>query len=138
MLSKKSKIEQRSKSRERRLWPDAASANLCRTRAKLGGRPLLIRRGPSHRHARPAPAALKNSVHLQEKPFSTPSVRCTRHEPCPGTVGPPPTADTTWLSPGDGGSGPSARFSSRPRHSARGMFDENRPNVSRNHFARHL
>src|SRR6516165_9200384 len=80
MLSKKSKIEQRSKSRERRLWPDAASANPCRTRTKLGGRPLFIRRGPSQRHARPAPAALKNSVHPQEKPFSTLSVRQRQDE----------------------------------------------------------
>src|SRR6516164_7676862 len=75
MLSKKSKIEQLSKSRERRCFPAAASASVCRTRTKLCGRLLVIRRGPSHRRALHAPAVLKNLVHLPEKPFSTASVK---------------------------------------------------------------
>jgi hypothetical protein len=78
MLSKKSKIEQLPKYRERRCLPAVASASLCRTRTKLCGRLLVIRRGPSHRRARHAPAALKNLVHLPEKPFSTASVRLGR------------------------------------------------------------
>src|SRR5262245_2332215 len=73
MLSKKSKIEQLPKSRERQCLPVAASASLCQVRTKLCGRLLVIRRGPSHRHARHAPAVLKNLVHLSEKPFSTAS-----------------------------------------------------------------
>jgi hypothetical protein len=74
MLSKKSKIEQLPKSRESRFLAAAASASLCRTRTKLCGRLLVIRRGPSHRRARDAPAALKNFFHPPEKPFSTVSV----------------------------------------------------------------
>src|SRR5215467_3162853 len=73
MLSKKSKIERLSKSRERKCLPAAASASLCQTRTKLCGRLLVIRRGPSHRRALHAPAVLKNLVHLPEKPFSTAS-----------------------------------------------------------------
>src|SRR5262250_2666598 len=74
MLSKKSKIEQLPKSRERQCLPAAASASLCQARTKLCGHLLVIRGGPSHRRARHAPAALKNLVHLSEKPFSTASV----------------------------------------------------------------
>src|SRR5262245_54589087 len=75
MLSKKSKIEQLPKSRERQCLPAAASASLCQLRTKLCGRLLVIQGGPSHRRARHAPAALKNLVHLSEKPFSTASVK---------------------------------------------------------------
>src|SRR6516164_10563048 len=78
MLSKKSKIEQLSKSRERRCLPAAASASVRRTRTKLCGRLLVLRRGSSHRRAQHAPAVLKNLVHLPEKPFSTASVRQRR------------------------------------------------------------
>src|SRR5215467_6116190 len=74
MLSKKSKIEQLPKCRESRFLAAAASASLCRTRTKLCGRLLVIRRGPSHRRARDAPAALKTFLHPPEKPFSTVSV----------------------------------------------------------------
>jgi hypothetical protein len=74
MLSKKSEIEQLPKSRERQCLPAAASASLCQVRTKLCGRLLVIRGGPSHRRARHAPAALKNLIHLSEKPFSTASV----------------------------------------------------------------
>src|SRR5262252_9040941 len=74
MLSKKSKIEQLPKSRESRFLTAAASASLCRTRTKLCGRLLEVRRGPPHRRARDAPAALKKIFHPPEKPFSTVSV----------------------------------------------------------------
>src|SRR5215470_1606020 len=73
MLSKKSKIEQLAKSRERQCLSAAPPGSLCQTRTKLRGRLLVIRRGPSHRRARHAPAVLKNLVHLPEKPFSTAS-----------------------------------------------------------------
>src|SRR5215471_3352046 len=73
MLSKKSKIEQLPKSRERQCLSAAASASLCQARTKLCGRLLVIRGGPPHRRSRRAPAALKNLVHLSEKPFSTAS-----------------------------------------------------------------
>src|SRR5215510_6482216 len=76
MLSKKSKIEQLPKSRERQCLPAAASASLCQARTTLCGRLLVIRRGPSHRRGRHAPAVLKNLVYLPEKPFSTASVNC--------------------------------------------------------------
>jgi hypothetical protein len=79
MLSKKSKIEQLPKSRETRFLAAAASASLCRTRTKLCGRLLVIRRSPSHRRAPDAPAALKNFLHPPEKPFSTVSVKTS---PC--------------------------------------------------------
>jgi hypothetical protein len=69
MLSKKSKIEQLPKSRESRFLAAAASASLCRTRTKRCGRLLVIRRGPSHRRARDAPAALKNFFHPPRKTF---------------------------------------------------------------------
>src|SRR5215468_5772752 len=75
MLSKKSKIEQLPKSRERQCLPAAASASFCQTRTKLCGRLLVIRCGPSHRRARHAPAVPKNLVRLPEKPFSTASTR---------------------------------------------------------------
>src|SRR5258706_13687091 len=75
MLSKKSKIEQLSKSRERRCLPAVASASLCRARTKLCGRLLVIRRGPSHRRARHAPAVLEKFVPLAGKTFFTASVR---------------------------------------------------------------
>jgi hypothetical protein len=75
MLSKKSKIEQLPKSRERQCLPAAASASLYQMRTKLCGRLLVIRGGPSHRRAQHAPAALKNLDHLSEKPFSTASAR---------------------------------------------------------------
>jgi hypothetical protein len=71
MVSKKSKIEQLSKSRERPCLPAAASASVCRTRTKLCGRLLVIRRGPSYRRAQHAPAVLKNLVHLPEKFFDS-------------------------------------------------------------------
>jgi hypothetical protein len=76
MLSKKSKIEQLSKPRERRSLPAAASARLSDARTKLCGRLLVIRRGPSHLRAQHALAVLKNLVHLPEKPFSTASANC--------------------------------------------------------------
>src|SRR5215467_12151233 len=78
MLSKKSKIEQLPKSRERQCLPAAASASLCQMRTKLYDRLLVIRGGPSHQRARHAPAALKNLVHLSEKPFSTASTHRRR------------------------------------------------------------
>jgi hypothetical protein len=81
MLSKKSKIEQLSKSRERPSLPAAASASLCLTRTKLCGRLLVIRRGPSHRRAPHAPTVLKNLVHLPEKPFSTASTHLCHKPP---------------------------------------------------------
>src|SRR5215471_371100 len=87
MLSKKSKIEQPPKSRERQCLPAAASASLCQMRAKHCGRLLVIRGGPSHRRAQHAPAALKNLVHLSEKPFSTASARCCRQRHAVRTSG---------------------------------------------------
>src|SRR5215470_10541211 len=69
MLSKKSKIEQLPKSRESRFLTAATSASLCRTRTKLCGRLLEIRRGPPHRRARDAPAALKNFFSPARKTF---------------------------------------------------------------------
>ena len=69
LLSKKSKIEQLPKSRESRFLPAAASASLCQVRTKLCGRLLVIRRGPSHRRARDAPAALKNFLTRQKTLF---------------------------------------------------------------------
>src|SRR5262249_10612204 len=93
MLSKKSKIEQLPKSRERQCLPAAASASFCQVRTKLCGRLLVIRGGPSHRRARHAPAALKNLVHLSEKPFSTASVKMSRATHFVGTAGLPQKAD---------------------------------------------
>src|SRR5215471_20193158 len=87
MLSKKSKIEQLPKSRERQCLPAAASASLCQVRTKLCGRLPVIRGGPSHRGARHAPAALKNLVHLSEKPFSTASVKGRHVEHDAGGLG---------------------------------------------------
>jgi hypothetical protein len=81
MLSKKSKIEQISKSRERLCLPDVASASVCRTRTKLCGRLLVTRRGPPHRRAQHAPAVLKYLIHLSEKPFSTASVKIEQETP---------------------------------------------------------
>jgi hypothetical protein len=69
MLSKRSKIQQLPKSREMRCLSAAASASLRRTPTKLCGRLLVIRRGPSHRRARQAPAVPKNLVHLPERWF---------------------------------------------------------------------
>src|SRR5215467_9225838 len=82
MLSKKSKIEQLPKSRERQVLTAAASASPCQTHTKLCGRLLVTRRGPSHRRARHAPAVPKNLVHLPEKPFSTASVMGGRRPRC--------------------------------------------------------
>ena len=73
MLSKKSKIEQLSKSRESRFSPASAAVSLSRTHTKLCGRLLAIRCAPPHRRTRYASAVLKNLVHLPEKPFSTAS-----------------------------------------------------------------
>src|SRR5262249_850631 len=71
MLSKKSKIEQLPKSRKSRFLVASAAASLSRIRTKLCGRSFVIRRGPSHRRARNAPAVLKKFFHPPEKPFST-------------------------------------------------------------------
>src|SRR5215470_14909363 len=83
MLSKKSKIEQLPKSRERQCLSAAPPGSLCQTRTKLRGRLLVIRRGPSHRRARHAPAVPKNLVHLPEKPFSTASTHCDHSQTAP-------------------------------------------------------
>jgi hypothetical protein len=93
MLSKKSKIEQLPKSRERQCLPATASASLCQMHTKLCGRLLVIRGGPSHRRARHAPAALKNLVHLSEKPFSTASVKGCLCGQVGGTAGVAQIAD---------------------------------------------
>src|SRR5262249_47109627 len=69
MLSKKSKIEQLPKSRKSRFLVASAAASLSRTRTKLCGRSLVIRRGPSHRRARNAPAVLKNFFPRQKNLF---------------------------------------------------------------------
>src|SRR5215813_10836909 len=93
MLSKKSKIEQLSKSRESRFLTAATSASLRRTRTKLCGRLLEIRRGPPHRRARDAPAALKKFFHPPEKPFSTVSAKMSHATHLFGTADLPQQAD---------------------------------------------
>src|SRR5215467_8578851 len=80
---RKSRNEQLPKSRKSRFLVASAAASLSRTRTKLCGRSLVIRRGPSHRRARNAPAVLKNLVHLPEKPLSTASTHSRLRRPTP-------------------------------------------------------
>src|ERR1700757_247955 len=76
MLSKKSKIEPRQKSRKWLFLDSSAAVMLCSADTKVRGRFSETRCGPSRRRAQNASAALENFVGCPQKPLSTASTHC--------------------------------------------------------------
>src|SRR5271167_46313 len=89
MVLKKSKIVRRQKSRNCWFLDTAAVGTRRSADAKVCGRFSEMPRGPSHRCARNASAALENFVPDPQKTFSTVSVKSgSREAPCPRQLQP--------------------------------------------------